>query len=186
MAEQDNSETPARTAAVVEYSRWPGWIWAVPIAALLVVGWLAFRYLSYHGVSITIQFDNAAGMKEQSTTVQYRGVRMGTVTRIALSKDGRHVTVTVDMNPGTNKYLRSGTRFWLKGMSPSLGNLSTLKAIMAGPTIIMAPGGGKSVRHFVGIDYRPVLPTPPALLHIYVMSFAGEVGQLMNFDDQNR
>ena len=32
-----------RTEAAVRRTRWPGWIWAVPLAALLLVGWWLLR-----------------------------------------------------------------------------------------------------------------------------------------------
>ena len=44
-----NEQLEKRTeAADVRQTRWPGWIWAIPIAALGVAGWLGIRAL-VHG-----------------------------------------------------------------------------------------------------------------------------------------
>lgn len=178
MSDKEENRRPERTISTVELSRWPGWIWAIPIAALLIAAWLLFRHLTYSGVYITIRFDRAAGMKSQETAVRYRGLKVGDVVSVTLSKDGRHVVAKVKMDSDVRKYLRGNTQFWLQGASPSLSNPSSLKAILAGPTIIMEPGGGKSERHFIGLDRRPAIPQPHGRMVRYVMSFDGPVGQL--------
>lgn len=178
MADQNNKPNERRTSARVERSRWPGWIWAVPIAALVITAWLVFRELSERGVPITIRFDRAAGMQVGSTAVQYRGINVGTVDGISLSNDGRHIIVKLHVDDDVKKYLRTGTRFWLSGANPSLTNPSSLKALLSGPTIIMRPGAGRAARHFIGLSHRPTITAPPGMMRSYVMSFDGAVGQL--------
>lgn len=178
MADQDKSENVERTYARVERSRWPGWIWAVPIAALTITAWLVFREISERGVPITIQFDRAAGMQAGSTSIQYRGIDVGQVNSISLSRDGRHVIVKAEMNSDVKKFLRAKSRFWLEGANPSLTNPSSLMALVSGPTIIMQPGGGKPTHHFIGLEQPPTFTTRPGTLRSYVMSFDGAVGQL--------
>ena len=39
----ESAPGPKRTPAKARRSWWPGWIWAVPIAALLVVGWVELQ-----------------------------------------------------------------------------------------------------------------------------------------------
>jgi paraquat-inducible protein B len=177
------SEAPARTAsrpnAEVERSRWPGWIWAVPVAALAIVIWLLFRALAHGGVNITIRFDNAADMKADDTAVKYRGYEVGKVRKVSLSGDGQHFDVKVNIHDVARKFLTSGTRFWLEGGgTPSLTNLSSLEAVVSGPTIIMDPGGGKPTRHFVALPYKPAIIGAHGPMLSYTMSFDGAVGQL--------
>ena len=172
------SENAQRTAAIIRHGRWPGWIWAVPLAALAITSWLALRALTTGGVNITIQFDRAAGMKVGNTSVQYRGISVGKVTALSLSADGGHVDATVNINAKAKKYLRTDTRFWLQGASPSLSDLASLKAVVAGPTIIMEPASGKSTRHFVGLDHRPAIVGAHGPMIPYLMMFDGPVGQL--------
>lgn len=178
MSDHDSNTSQARTTASVERSRWPGWIWAVPIAALVIVAWLGIRHLSQGGERITVAFDRAAGMKPGSTSVEYRGLNVGKLESVELSKDGRHVVATLKMDSEVKRYLRAGTRFWLQGATPSLTNPASLKAILAGPTIIMRPGEGKPARHFIGLDYRPAIVQSQQRMIPYVMSFDGPVGSL--------
>jgi paraquat-inducible protein B len=175
---EQGEKIPARTAVAIEHSRWPGWIWAVPIAALAIVGWLAFRALTYGGVNITVQFDRAAGMKAGNTRVLYLGIKVGEVSDISLSKDGRHVIATVNIDTGVKKYLRANTRFWLEGATPDLSAPASLKALVEGPTIMMEPGHGRPSRHFIGLDYKPAITGPQEPLISYVMYFDGDVGEI--------
>jgi paraquat-inducible protein B len=169
---------PSRTVAAVQRSGWPGWIWAVPIAALAIVAWLGIRAWVQAGYNITVRFDNAAGMKAGDTVVQYRGIEIGKLTGLSLSKDGRYVDARLKMHDEVKKFLRAGTQFWLQGATPTLGDLASLKAIVAGPTIIMEPGGGPYTRHYIGLSHRPIISGTPEQTVLYMMSFDGDVGQL--------
>jgi paraquat-inducible protein B len=178
MSEVAENGLAQRTSATIERSRWPGWIWAVPLAALGIVAWLAFRAFASRGVDITIRFDRAAGMKAGDTSLQYRGLSVGKLTELWLSNDGQYVYARVNVDENVKKFLRTGTQFWLQGGNPSLSDLSSLKAIVAGPTIIMEAGGGKPSRSFIGLDHRPTISGVNEPMIPYLMSFDGDVGQL--------
>lgn len=171
-----------RTEAQVRRGWWPGWIWAIPIAALLVVGWLGLRYLASGGEDITITFANAHGIKATNTQVVYRGVKVGTVSQVALNPKGTGVVVTASIEGGADKYLKTGTLFWLKGANPSLSNLSSLGAVLSGPTIVMIPGPGKAIDHFKGMAHKPALAHPSGRPLLYIASFTGAVGSLKDGD----
>lgn len=159
---------PVRTQAALRRSHWPGWIWSVPLAAALILAWLAVRFFVIHGIAATVTFDDASGVAVQSTKVTYRGVAVGQVSSVALSGDGRHVTVGLRLDRSMGKYLRSGTRFWLQGAS--LANPSSLGAIISGPTIRMEPGPGRPRRHFVGLKEAPAYPQPVAGRHFTLVA----------------
>jgi len=188
MSDDENTESGhtdferQRTEAIVRRGWWPGWIWAVPIAVLLVVSWLGIRHLTSGGEDIKIVFDNAYGMKKQDTGLVYRGMQVGTVTNIALAGNGDAVVVTVAVNGNVTRYLRAGTHFWLKGANPSFGDLSSLSALLSGPTIMMDPGKGKHTRHFTGTSYKPVLPGATGEPLHYAVSFDAAVGRLRHGD----
>lgn len=177
MSETAN-RTAQRTSAEIQRSRWPGWIWAVPLAALAIVTWLTVRALIHGGVDITIRFDNAADMKGGDTAVKYRGYEVGKVTDVSLADDGRHFDVKVNIHDDAKKFLTTGTRFWVEGGAPSIGNFSSLEAVVSGPTITMQPGQGKPARHFIGLGHKPALPGEHGPLLMYAMSFDGDVGRL--------
>jgi paraquat-inducible protein B len=138
--------TPHRTMAAVRKGRWPGWIWAVPLAAVAIVIWLMVREMSTHGVAVTVTFEDAAQMKADTTLVMYRGIQIGKVSDVSLAKDGAKVIVRLDINDEYKQYLNAGTRFYLEGAKPSLSDPASLKALIAGPTIQMMPGAGSSTR----------------------------------------
>ncbi|MGN6650752.1 MlaD family protein [Trinickia sp.] len=162
-------------AADLRHTRWPGWIWAVPIAALGVAGWLGIRALVHGGETVTIVFDNAYGMKADDTEVSLRGVTVGEVRDVSLNKDGRHVDVEVEIDRSAKPFLRTGTRFWVKGARFDFDDPSSAKALIGGPEIVMDPGPGASTRRFYGSDREYALS---AAVVKYVIRFPGAVGQL--------
>ena len=172
MTEQRDRHTEA---ADVRRTRWPGWIWAVPLAACGIAGWLGIRALVHGGESVTVVFDDAYGMKADDTSVTLRGVKVGEVRGVTLDDDGRHVDVEVEIDRSAKRYLRAGTRFWVKGAHLNLSDPSTAKAMLGGPEIVMDPGSGASTRHFVGSG-RAYAPGGPIVK--YVVRFSGAVGQL--------
>lgn len=167
---------PPRTAAIQKKSRWPGWIWAVPIAALAICGWLAIREFSSSGITITVRFDDAAGMKPKDTKIVYRGLEIGQVTDVSLARDRGHVVAKIEISTAVRDDLNTGTRFYLKGAQPSIADLSSLKSVISGPTIEMVPGVGEATREFAGIDGAPPLPLVVSIP--YLVTFDGDAGGL--------
>ncbi|CAG4908939.1 MlaD family protein [Paraburkholderia gardini] len=173
-----SSARPRRTQAEVRRSAWPGWIWSVPIAALGVAGWLGLRALVHGGETVTVTFANAYGMKPDDTSVMLRGVKVGSVSDVALEPDGQHVDAKLRIDSAEKKYLRSGTKFFLRGAQPDFSDLSSLKALVAGPEIVMEPGPGQPADHFDGADRRPALPARHGPIVTYVVRFDGTAGAL--------
>ena len=138
---------------------WPGLVWALPLAALLIVAYLGLQALAHRGVDAVVTFTSASGAKAGDTKVVYQGLEVGHVARVALNKDGRHVDMTLRMDPHSSSVLNTSTRFWLIGAKPNLTNIDSVRAALAGVTIGMAPGqGGEPTRHFVGQDEPPIVP----------------------------
>ena len=146
---------PLRTDAEIIHSRWPGWIWAVPLAVLGVVAWLVLRHFAERGPAVTVRFAAAEGVKPDDTKVRYRGVEVGTVQDVQLASDLGGVIVTLRLNRKVADALRAGTRFWIAGTAPTLDNLSSVKTVLSGPFIGMDPGGGPPARAFVGLAGPP-------------------------------
>lgn len=174
-------QRPERVEAGVHHGWWPGWIWAIPIAALLIVIWLGARALFAGGTSVTIRFNDTHQMKKENTDVVMRGVQVGHVTDIELNGDGTGVLVTASIDDGAAKFLTTGTRFWLQGANPSLTNLSSLGSLLSGPTIVMDPGPGKSSKSFVGLEQQPLAPVTARPL-LYEVTLGSEAGSLAGGD----
>lgn len=173
------SDPGARTEAAVRRGRWPGWIWAVPIAAVLIVGWLGFRALARGGEDITVIFADAARAKPGDTEVYYRGIKLGQVKKVELIDAGRRVEMTLHMQDTAKPFLRQGARFWLVGANPSLSNPRSLASVLSGPSIGMEPGTGEPARRFVGSDNAPAVKTGPGGPQFeYRVAFGGDVGAL--------
>jgi paraquat-inducible protein B len=152
--------------------RWPGLVWAVPLAALMIVAYLGLQTFAQQGVDVVVTFETAHGARAGDTPVVYKGVPIGRVTKIEVSKDLRHVDMTLRLEPRTRDALRDGARFWMIGAEPSLTDLSSLSAVVSGVSIGTAPGSGAPRRHFVGLDKPP--PVPP-----------GEVGSTYLLDGRS-
>lgn len=173
--------SPERVQAGVRHSWWPGWIWSIPIAALIVVIWLGGRALLVSGTDITIRFNDAHGMKQESTDVVMRGAQVGHVTDVALNAAGTGVIVKASIDKDAARFLTTGTRFWLRGANLSLSDPSSLGALLSGPTIVMDPGPGRQARNFAGLEQEPIAPATARPL-LYQVSLGSEAGSLAGGD----
>jgi paraquat-inducible protein B len=165
-----------RTVSEIRRSRWPGWIWAVPLAAVGIVAWLLVRFTSARGFEVTLSVEDATGITAKSTKVLYRGFDVGEVSDLSLSKDRRRVELQLDIDDDLEPEVNEGSRFYLEGGTPSLSDLSSLKSIVAGPTITLVPGRGKPQRRFAAMQGSP--PKPLDVSVPYLVRFAGDVGGL--------
>jgi paraquat-inducible protein B len=140
-------------------ARWPGLVWAVPLAALMIVAYLGLQALAQRGIDVVVTFQSAHGARAGDTPVVYKGVKIGRVTKIEVSQDARNVDMTLRLDPRTRDTLRDGAKFWMIGADPSLTDLSSLTAVVSGVSIGAAPGTGAPRRRFTGLDTQP--PVPP-------------------------
>ena len=141
------------------HRRWPGLIWAIPLAALIIVGWLGLDALLERGIDVVVTFEQAAGVTPGDTKVIVQGVVAGHVTHVRIAEDGQHVDVTLRLDPHESAALNTATQFWLIGAKPSLSDLSSVTSALAGLSIGMSPQtGGTPTTHFVGLQEPPAIP----------------------------
>src|SRR5581483_1123455 len=112
-------------------------------------------------------------MKVNNTDVMYRGTNIGQVTKIKLNENGTAAIVTASIDEDATKFLRMGTRFWLRGATPSLTDPASLASILSGPTIVMEPGTGAKTTHFVGLERKPVSPGAHSQAVLYEVTLSG-------------
>ncbi|MEI9983845.1 MAG: MlaD family protein [Aliidongia sp.] len=153
-----SDETPAEPEARRQRSWWIGAVWAVPLAALFVVAYLGLQAAADRGIDVVVTFTSGEGVKPMDTKVMYQGIEAGHVTDVQLNADGHGVDVTLSLDPRAKPVLNAETQFWLVGAEPSIADIASLKAAIAGVTIGMAPGkGGPPTRRFIGLDQPPVI-----------------------------
>jgi paraquat-inducible protein B len=151
--EQNRDDTPQ---AIEHHSRWPGWIWAIPIAAVAIVGYLGFQQFAEQGPSVTVTFPTAGGIQANQTKVKYEELDVGEVQSVKFQKDLRHVDVVIELHTDMAGHLGKGTKFWIAGQNPSISDLSSLKSVITGPFIGIEPHPGKKQNHYEGLTVKPV------------------------------
>ena len=156
----DNAGDQQRSATF-KRSRWPGLIWAAPLAALLIVLWLGLKAYLSSGPEVHVVFPITGGLKAGNTDVKYKGATVGTVTAVKISKSLQTMDVSLSFHSVMANHLGKATRFWVAGNSVSFSDLSSLKSIISGPYIGIDPQPGKTHHHFVGLGQPPVLKTEP-------------------------
>ncbi len=138
----------------------PSLVWLLPVLALAVGGWLVVKTLAERGPTITIDFQNAAGLQAGKTKVKYKDVDIGTINRIDVSSDLDHVTVTAELRHGSEPFLAEDSRFWVARPRVTASQVSGLETLLSGAFVAVDPGtSSKQRRHFRGLASPPVITT---------------------------
>jgi paraquat-inducible protein B len=155
----DSSDVQALPHAGRRKTVWAGLIWALPLAAFIIVAYLAIQWVAERGEIVTVTFARAGGARAGETKVTYQGVEAGHLINIVPNKDGHRLDFRLRLVPEAKPGLNTNARFYLIGASPDF-DLSSLRAVVSGVSIGYAPGdGGTPTRHFEGLDNAPtVLP----------------------------
>ncbi|MBF0401032.1 MAG: MCE family protein [Magnetococcales bacterium] len=132
-------------------------IWLVPLLALLIGGWLAYKTQAEKGPDIVIQFKTAEGLVAGKTRVKYKAVEVGEVEAIHLNEDLSGVKVHVRMQRASEPFLRENSKFWVVRPRLSLRGVSGLDTLVSGAHIEIEPGAGESQRLFLGLENPPVV-----------------------------
>jgi paraquat-inducible protein B len=162
MNEQQMDETAASGAAqaVVKPKKSVSIVWIVPLVALLIGGWLAYRAITEKGPTVTITFQSAEGLEAGKTKIKFKDVEVGQVEKIHLSPNLSQVVVTAQLTKDAKDYLSENTRFWVVRARVAGGGVSGLGTLFSGAYIGMDPGkSGKTARAFKGLETPPIVTT---------------------------
>ena len=133
-------------------------VWIVPLVALAIGGWLAFKAISEKGPIITITFTSGEGLEAGKTKIKFKDVEIGQVENIALNADASHVVATAKMIKGSEPFLTDQTRFWVVRPRISGGSVSGLGTVLSGAYIgIDGSKAGSPTHAFVGLEVPPVV-----------------------------
>ncbi len=135
-------------------------IWLIPLLALAIGGWLAWKSYSERGPEIQIAFKSAKGLQADRTKVKFMDVEVGQVTSISVSPDLTHVLVKARLLADSERYLKENTRFWVARPRISATEVTGLETLFSGPYIAIDPVlEGDETREFVGLDIPPLVTT---------------------------
>ena len=158
--------------AVVKKKKGISFIWILPIIAALIGAWLLYKGVVEAPIEVVINFESAEGISADKTKVLYKGIQMGMVSGVALSKDQNTVDVTVEFAQEDKKLLVDTTKFWLVKPRLSLQGVSGLGTVLGGDYIAMDPGsaGGKHVKKFKALPLPPTIAEDAPGLHLLLTS----------------
>lgn len=167
-ADHDQDELPE--AEVVPSGRLST-IWLIPLLALVIGGWLAWRSYSARGPEIQIAFKSATGLQAERTKVKFMDVEIGQVTGISVSPDLTHALVKARLLADSERYLTDKTRFWVARPRISATEVTGLDTLFSGAYIAIDPvENGEPRREFVGLDSPPLVTTSEPGKHFILRS----------------
>ncbi|WP_072682598.1 MlaD family protein [Arcobacter sp. LA11] len=162
----DNNEEKLETVVykpTVKEKKSISFVWILPLIVLSILGWVVYESYSKKGTNISVIFKSAEGLKEGVTPLEYRGLQLGKVTKIAIN-DLNSVKVNILVNSDVAKYVASeGASFWIKKPTVSLTKISGLGTILSGNKIEISPKY-RNIKElekvnpkydFIGLDSKP-------------------------------
>lgn len=133
-------------------------IWVVPLVALLIGGWLAWKTISATGPLITITFETADGIEAGKTRVRYKNVGIGLVEAIEIAPDLSSVKVKTRMQKNVAAYLVEDSQFWVVRPRVTGTTVEGLGTLLSGAYIGMDVGKSSESRtEFTGLEKPPVV-----------------------------
>lgn len=130
-------------------------IWVVPLAALIIAGWMIARQFRNHGPEITIEFASGEGIEAGKTQLEHKGVAVGTVTDVELSSDLKRVLVKLRLTKSARSLARKGSEFWVVHPEVTLSGVRGLDTILTGVRLNVRPGQGPPAHTFRGLNRPP-------------------------------
>jgi len=170
-------------------------VWMVPVMAIAVAAYLVVHRMQDYGPEITIAFSDGGGLRVGQTPVRYRGVQVGEVTGVRLSKDEKKALVRVRLIRSAEGIARDGSRFWIVRPHVGFGQVTGLATVLSGPEINVIPGKpeAKAEFTFTGLENAPstiegglrivVRAARPKMRHDAQVDYRGvEVGTVQKLD----
>lgn len=144
------------TARLARQRRWTI-AWLVPLAALIVAGWLVYATWAERGTTITLEMNHGHGLKP-GAAVRYRGVVVGEVKSVDLTDDDvDHVLATVVLRQRNEDIARAGSRFWVVRPQLGLDEIAGIETIIGPRYLRVEPGEGEPQYHFSALSQPPVV-----------------------------
>ncbi len=149
--------TPLPTAGI-KPRRGFSWAWIVPIASLVLAGWLGVRAWAERGLAVTVHLEEGYGLRA-GDEVRYRGIAVGEVRAVELDPHGDGIELTVSLRSQADRLARAGSRFWVVRPQLGLARIEGVETLIGPRYLAVLPGRGPRQRHFLGLDEPPVVET---------------------------
>lgn len=133
--------SPVPAARIIPTRNPPIWrsaAWLVPLAALALFIAIAWRAQAERGPTIRIFFEQGHGV-QPGDPLSLRGVRVGEVRRVLVSRDLSRVEVVATLTPHAEGVATQGTKFWIVRPEVSLRGVTGLDTLLGPRYIECAP-----------------------------------------------
>lgn len=160
--------------------RW--YMWLFPLVALAISGYLFYQYFYDHGPVIKIVFDDASVIQVERTKLRFRGVEIGTVRDVEISKDHRSVEVSVRLIKGADRFAVEGSKFWVVTPKLSLQGFTGLDTLFSGPYIEVSPGAPDASKQ-LAFKGRQEIDTQDSLQNTSVYLLEASNGESLSAGD---
>lgn len=169
-----NSLTPV---AEVVRDRGSLWLWLLPLLAALAAGALAYQGWKQRGPLITVRFPEGSGIAAGDPVV-FRGVRVGDVQSIRLSRDLSRIEVSARLRRDAASIATEGSQFWIVRPEISAGRVSGLDTLLGPRYLQCEPAqNGKPRLDFDGLD-RPPAKAPQSNGTLEIVLEASQRGSI--------
>jgi paraquat-inducible protein B len=129
--------------------------WLIPLVAALGAGTLAWQSLAQRGPLIRVEFDRGEGISP-GDPVSFRGVRVGDVRAVRLSKDLSKVVVEARLREDASGIAVEGSTFWIVRPEISASRVAGLETLLGPRYLECRPGAGKRQVRFAGLARPPL------------------------------
>ncbi len=150
------------------------WIWVFPLLAALVTGSLYYDYWQKRGPLIKIIFNDASSIEIEKTPIRFRGVTVGKVENVYLSKDSRQAIVFARLNRDVKNLAVQGTKFVVVQPQLDFEGVRGLETLLRGSYIRVEPGGGAATNVFRGFTGNEISNASTGVVHFRVLSRTAE------------
>jgi paraquat-inducible protein B len=154
-------ESSSPPVALVAPAKRPSWVWILPGIALLAVGALLYQTNAERGPRVTISFTDGGGL-QAGNPVTCRGLQIGAVQDVRLSRDRSSVQVIVELRPDAESLAVEGSAWWIVRPEVNLRRVRGLETLFGPRYLEVQPGppdGGKK-RRFEGLQAPPEFAPP--------------------------
>lgn len=151
-------DKPFAATPVIKQRRSMSIVWIVPLVAILIGGWLAYKSITEKGPLITLTFQAANGLEAGKTKVKYKNVEVGVVETIDITPELDRVDLKIRMKKKSTPYLTENTTFWVVRARVTASEVSGLGTLLGGAYIGIEPSQeGAPAESFVGLEKAPII-----------------------------